>query len=101
MIALFSLAGVPPTAGFFGKLFLILAGAIKGSVGFIILVVFNMVIALYYYLRIVRTIFAEVPEGGMKKIAVAIPTKWGLWICVLGILITGFVGRIYEYLQSL
>lgn len=101
VIALFSLAGIPPTAGFFGKLFLILAGAIKGSVGFIILVVFNMVIALYYYLRIVRAIFAEVPEGGMKKIAVALPTRWGLWICVLGMLVTGFVGRIYEYLQSL
>ncbi|HWR33229.1 MAG TPA: NADH-quinone oxidoreductase subunit N, partial [Chitinophagaceae bacterium] len=40
-LALFSLAGIPPTAGFFGKLFLITAGAAKANYGFIIAVALN------------------------------------------------------------
>jgi NADH-quinone oxidoreductase subunit N len=58
-LALFSLAGIPPTAGFFGKLFLLTAGASKGSYWFIIIAALNMVISLYYYLRVVRAMFME------------------------------------------
>ncbi|HLO39242.1 MAG TPA: NADH-quinone oxidoreductase subunit N, partial [Lacibacter sp.] len=51
-IALFSLAGIPPTAGFFGKFFLILAGAGKTNYPLITIAALNMVVSLYYYLRI-------------------------------------------------
>ena len=43
-IALFSLGGIPPTAGFFGKFFLLLAGAGKGNYLLIIIAALNMVI---------------------------------------------------------
>ena len=49
-LALFSLAGIPPTAGFFGKLFLITAGAAKGSYFLISIAALNMIVSLYYYL---------------------------------------------------
>ena len=58
-IGLFSLAGVPPTAGFFGKMFLVTAGAAKGNYWLVGIAAANMVVSLYYYLRIVRTIFME------------------------------------------
>ncbi|MGZ3881401.1 MAG: NADH-quinone oxidoreductase subunit N, partial [Flavisolibacter sp.] len=58
-LALFSLAGIPPTAGFFGKLFLITAGASKGNYWFITMVALNLVVSLYYYLRVVRSIFMD------------------------------------------
>ena len=48
-LALFSLAGIPPTAGFFGKLFLLTAGASKGSYSFITIAALNMIVSLYYY----------------------------------------------------
>jgi NADH-quinone oxidoreductase subunit N len=56
-ISLFSLAGIPPTAGFFGKFFLLMAGAGKGNYVFIGIAALNMVISLYYYLRVIKAIF--------------------------------------------
>jgi NADH dehydrogenase subunit N (EC 1.6.5.3) len=56
---LFSLAGIPPTAGFFGKFFLILAGAAKGNWLLITIAALNMIISLYYYLRVVKAMFMD------------------------------------------
>lgn len=100
-LALFSLAGVPPTAGFFGKLFLITAGASQASYLVIIIVSLNLVISLYYYLRIIRAIFMDKSETPVEKIAVPMPVKIGLIICAAGIVATGFISFIYEYIQSL
>jgi NADH-quinone oxidoreductase subunit N len=61
------LAGIPPTAGFFGKLFLLTAGASKGSYGFIAIAALNMIISLYYYLRVVRAMFMDKNEQPLKK----------------------------------
>ena len=47
-IALFSLAGVPPTAGFFGKFFLLMAGAGQGNYILITIAALNMIVSLYY-----------------------------------------------------
>jgi NADH-quinone oxidoreductase subunit N len=58
-ISLFSLAGIPPTAGFFGKFFLLMAGAGKGNYVFIGIAALNMVISLYYYLRVIKAIFMD------------------------------------------
>ncbi|HVW62543.1 MAG TPA: NADH-quinone oxidoreductase subunit N, partial [Puia sp.] len=55
-LSLFSLAGIPPTAGFFGKFFLLMAGAGKGNYIFIGIAALNMVISLYYYLRVIKAI---------------------------------------------
>ena len=56
VLSLFSLAGIPPTAGFFGKFFLLMAGAGKGNYVLIIIAVLNMIVSLFYYLKVVRTI---------------------------------------------
>ena len=53
-ISLFSLAGIPPTAGFFGKFFLLMAGAGQGNYLLITIAALNMVISLYYYLKIIK-----------------------------------------------
>ncbi|MEO6482247.1 MAG: NADH-quinone oxidoreductase subunit N [Ferruginibacter sp.] len=100
-LALFSLAGIPPTAGFFGKLFLITAGAAKGDYIFIIIVSLNLVISLYYYLRVVRAMFMDKNEVPMEKINVDNATKFGLIICGAGIMLTGIFSWIYDYIQAL
>jgi NADH-quinone oxidoreductase subunit N len=99
-LALFSLAGVPPTAGFFGKLFLIKAGASQGSYWYIVIVALNLVVSLYYYLRIVRAIFMEQNDQPVASVQVSFSTKLGLVICAAGIVLTGLVGWIYDYIQS-
>ena len=100
-LALFSLAGVPPTAGFFGKLFLITAGAKEASYLFVIIVALNLVVSLYYYLKIVRAMFMDKNEEPIASIKVPGSVKIGLIICAAGIVLTGFISWVYDYIQSL
>ena len=100
-IALFSLAGVPPTAGFFGKFFLLMAGAAKGNYWLISIAALNMVISFYYYLRVVKAIFMDTNDQPIEKLTIPLLPKLALVICVIGIVITGLVSLVYEYIHSL
>jgi len=100
-LALFSLAGIPPTAGFFGKLFLLTAGASKGSYLFIIIAALNMIISLYYYLRVVRSVFMDKNDLPMEKIQVEPSARFALIICSAGIILVGLLSWIYDYIHSL
>ena len=100
-IALFSLAGVPPTAGFFGKLFLLMAGAAKGNYWIIAIAALNMVISFYYYLRVVKAIFMDENEHPIEKLSIPIYPKIAMFICITGIILTGFLTVVYDYINSL
>ncbi|HSC53687.1 MAG TPA: NADH-quinone oxidoreductase subunit N [Phnomibacter sp.] len=100
-IALFSLAGIPPTAGFFGKFFLILAGAGKGNWLLISIAALNMIISLYYYLRVIKAMFMDKNESPLEKIQLPLSPKIAFIICLAGILITGLYSGAYEYIYSL
>lgn len=101
VLALFSLAGIPPTAGFFGKLFLLTAGASKGSYWFIAIAALNMIISLYYYLRVVRAVFMDKNDTPVEKIKITSSVKLALVICGIGIVLIGLLSWIYDYIQSL
>jgi NADH-quinone oxidoreductase subunit N len=100
-IALFSLAGVPPTAGFFGKFFLLMAGAAKGNYWLIGIAALNMVVSFYYYLRVVKTMFMDTNEQPIAKLSVPVLPKLALYICVAGIIVTGLLSCVYDYIYSL
>jgi NADH-quinone oxidoreductase subunit N len=100
-IALFSLAGVPPTAGFFGKFFLLLAGASKGNYLLITIAALNMIISFYYYLRIVKAIFMDPNEQPIAKITIPVFPRIALYACVFGVLFVGLFSYVYEYIHSL
>ena len=100
-LALFSLAGVPPTAGFFGKLFLLTAGATKANYMFITIAALNMIVSLYYYLRVVRAMFMDNNEHPIEHIKPDPSAKLGLIICGAGIVLTGLLSWIYDHIQSL
>lgn len=100
-IALFSLAGVPPTAGFFGKLFLLMAGAAKGNYGIIIFTALNMVISFYYYLSVVKAIFMDENSTPIEKMTVPVVSKIAMYICVVGVIVTGLVSMVYDYIHSI
>ena len=100
-LALFSLAGIPPTAGFFGKLFLLTAGASKGSYFFITIAALNMIVSLFYYLRVVRAVFMEKNEQPIEKIKIEPSAKFALIICGAGIVLVGLLSWIYDYIQSI
>ncbi|MEB2286367.1 MAG: hypothetical protein B6D46_09275 [Polyangiaceae bacterium UTPRO1] len=68
-IFLFSLAGIPPLAGFVGKFYLF-AAVVEQRFYVLALVGFaNTLVALYYYLRIVRTMFLDRPRGDEGVVA--------------------------------
>jgi NADH-quinone oxidoreductase subunit N len=99
-IGLFSLAGIPPAAGFFGKLFLLMSGASKGNYWYITLAALNMIISLYYYLKLVRLIFSA-PEGEQQPLTILRPVGLGLIICTLGIVLSGVFSWIYDHICSM
>ena len=100
-LALFSLAGIPPTAGFFGKLFLLTAGGAKGSFWYIGIAALNMIISLYYYLRVIRSVFMDKNETPVEKISVGRSATLGLLLCGAGILAAGVFSWIFEYIRGI
>ena len=100
-IALFSLAGVPPTAGFFGKFFLLMSGAGKGNYILITIAALNMIISFYYYLRIVKAIFMDTNEQPIERLIIPAYSKLAMIICIVGIIVTGLAGYVYDYIHSL
>lgn len=101
LLALFSLAGIPPTAGFFGKFFLLTSVASQGFYVLLIIAALNMIISLYYYLLIVKAMFIDKNESPVVKFDSSFLTRSGLVICAAGILFTGVFSGFFEYIYLL
>jgi NADH-quinone oxidoreductase subunit N len=101
MLALFSLAGIPPIAGFFGKFFLFAAAASKGYYLLVFLAVVNVTISLFYYLLVVRAMFIRKNENPIPFFKSKIYMRLGLIITVLGILVLGLYSPLYDYIFEL
>ncbi len=101
MLAVFSLAGIPPLAGFFSKFLIFAASAAEGDYILVFIATINTVVSLYYYLRIVRAMFITAPDGDAPG---TFRTDWynraSLVICVAGMLLTGIVSGFYGYMAS-
>jgi NADH-quinone oxidoreductase subunit N len=100
ILALLSLAGVPPAAGFFGKFFLLGTAAGQGYYYLVGFAALNMIISLYYYLRIVKILFSD-NENAIPVIKGSFLSSISLVICAVGILAAGFMGNIFEYFNHL
>jgi NADH-quinone oxidoreductase subunit N len=100
-LALFSLAGIPPVAGFFGKFFLFTAAAEKGFYLLVFIGVLNTIISLYYYLLIVKAMFISKNEFPVAAFKSDVSTRIALGLCVAGIVVTGFASLIFEFIRNL
>lgn len=102
MLAVFSLGGIPPFAGFFSKFFIFMAAAEQGQYLLVFIALLNTVISLYYYLLIIKAMFIK--EGDATTLG-SFKTdgynRISLVICTLGILVIGFVSLIYEHIGIL
>jgi NADH-quinone oxidoreductase subunit N len=101
MLALFSLAGIPPVAGFFGKFFLFTAAASKGYYLLVFLAVVNVTISLYYYLLVIRAMFLRKSENAIPYFKNKLYMRLGLIITVVGILVIGLYSPLYDYIYEL
>lgn len=100
MLAMFSLAGIPPFAGFFSKFFIFTSAINQGSVAIYVLVLIaliNTIISLYYYLLVVKAMFIKTEEECViAPFRSAFSERLGMWICVAGIIGLGIVSFVYD-----
>jgi NADH-quinone oxidoreductase subunit N len=101
LVSLFSLAGIPPVAGFFGKFFLFTAAASSGMYILVFIAVLNATISLYYYLLVVKAMFINKSETPIASLTSTFYEKVAMSICLLGVVAIGFVSGIYDYIQAL
>jgi NADH-quinone oxidoreductase subunit N len=101
MLALFSLAGIPPLGGFFSKFFIFAAAAEGGDYVLVFIALANTVLSLYYYLRIVRAMFIETPsEDAVARVKTDGYNRAALVVCTAGMLAVGVVSWFYTYIAG-
>jgi NADH-quinone oxidoreductase subunit N len=81
-IFMFALAGIPPTAGFFPKLYVFLAAIDAHLVGLAVIGVVASVVGAFYYLRIVKVMYFDEPIGAFDR-PIAPELKWVLVVAAL------------------
>lgn len=104
MLAMFSLGGIPPTAGFFSKMFVFMAAIESGTTANIILVVLaflNTIISLYYYLQVVKAMFINKNNSPIEAVRTDGYMKLSLTVSMAGIILIGLVSCIYKYIDHI
>ncbi len=88
-IGLLSLGGIPPAAGFFGKFFLFNAAIEAGLEWLAIIGVLNAIVALYYYLVVIKVMYVDRHEDDDKAIVMSQTGAWVLGVTSVIVLILG------------
>lgn len=99
-LALFSLAGIPPFAGFFSKFFMFMAAFKAGFALLVFIALVNTVISLYYYLLIVKAMYINPNESPIATFKSDGYTKAGLFICTAGVVLIGIISWFYTYINQ-
>ncbi len=101
MLAMFSLAGIPPFAGFFSKFFIFTGAINQGSIAIYVLVLIaliNTIVSLYYYLLVVKAMFISEDECVIANFRSSCGERIGMWIAVFGIIFLGLLSCVYDSL---
>ncbi len=101
MLALFSLAGIPPFAGFFSKFFVFTAAFQSGFYVLVFIALLNTVISLYYYLLIVKAMFITPSDEPIATFRSDNYTRLSLALCMAGVLLLGVVSAVYDGINAL
>ncbi|QDE40139.1 NADH-quinone oxidoreductase subunit NuoN [Luteibacter pinisoli] len=91
LLVMFSLAGVPPLFGFFGKLLVLKAAMDAGYMWLALAGAVFAIIGLYYYLRVVKVMYFDQPNEGTEVRATSdVSSRWVLSINAIALLVLGF-----------
>lgn len=98
MLAMFSLGGIPPFAGFFSKFFIFAAAAEQGFYLLVLIAVVNTIISLYYYLRVVKAMFIDSSENPIHTIRTENYNRASLFFCTAGIILVGIFSFFLDHI---
>lgn len=91
-VGLLSLGGIPPAAGFFGKFFLFNAAVEANLTWLAIVGVLNSIVALFYYLVVIKVIYVDRSPDEDKAIPVKPVASWVLGISTVAVVLLGTIG---------
>lgn len=99
-LAMFSLAGIPPFAGFFSKI--LIFTSVTGTDSFplymlVLIALINTIISLYYYLLVVKAMWISPAEPRIESYKSAGSERLAIWLCVAGIVFMGLIPYFYQY----
>ena len=100
-LCLFSLAGIPPFAGFFSKFFVFMAAFNAGYYLLVFIALVNTVISLYYYLLIVKAMYIQKNDAPIAAFTSDCGTRAALVLCTIGVILLGIVSAFYDGLSHL
>ncbi|MCX7961026.1 MAG: NADH-quinone oxidoreductase subunit NuoN [Burkholderiales bacterium] len=105
LLLMFSLAGVPPTAGFYAKFAVISAAVNAGQVGLAVFAVLFSLVGAFYYLRIVKLMYFDEPAGAsavpQDRGARMLLSANGLALLAVGLLPQPLMGLCFVAIKSL
>jgi NADH-quinone oxidoreductase subunit N len=99
-LALFSLAGIPPFAGFFSKFFLFMAAFQAGFKALVFIAVLNTVLSLYYYLLVVKAMYILPAQQPIAPFRPDRYTRLSLILCLAGVLAFGILSSVYGWIEG-
>lgn len=105
LLSMFSLAGIPPLAGFYAKLAVLQALVQGGYVWVAVVAVLFSLIGAFYYLRVVKVVYFDEPEGELRPLPMGIVPNSvlslnGLLLLLLGILPGGLMALCVQAIQQ-
>lgn len=95
-LALFSLAGIPPFAGFFSKFFIFASAFEEGFHVLVFIALINTVISLYYYLLVVKAMFITPNESPVAAFRSDTSTRISLVLCLAGVIALGLASTVFD-----
>jgi len=105
MLLMFSLAGLPPTAGFYAKLAVLSSAVAAGQLWLAVVAVVLSLVGAFYYLRVVKLMYFDEPKEtvavqGPREMRVLLSAN-GLLLLVLGIFPGALMGLCFTAIQNL
>lgn len=88
LIFMFSLTGIPPTAGFIGKLYIFMSAINAGYTWLVVIAVIFSAISAYFYMRIVMYMYMREPKVTVT-LSTSLPTDFALVITTVAVLVIG------------
>ncbi|QYR22076.1 NADH-quinone oxidoreductase subunit N [Paenibacillus sp. sptzw28] len=100
IVFVLSLAGLPVTGGFFGKLFILLGAAQSKAYWIVAVMVASSVISYYFYFRVIRQMFMR-STGEEKDVQVPATTGIAIWLCAILTVALGIVpGPVMDWVNG-